>query len=144
MTTTNEKITQLMVSVQTSLHEHKKWGTMDAYFYNGGTGVVLLCTTLATYLPDSQTSVAHWLPQVLTGMATFWVALDRALTFGPRWRFHLSQKSGYRRVLDKLTLCDALSGTERENCLRQAIELLDGVRSQEPDMPGVGVSGAKN
>lgn len=136
----DQQIAQLRQDVQHSLDEHKKWGSWDAYFYNGGTGIVLLCTTLATYLPDTQTQIANWLPQVLTAIATFWVALDRALTFGSRWRFHLSQKYGYRRILDRLSFYSTIPTPEREKHIKETLMQLDIVRSQESDMPGIGVT----
>ncbi len=134
-------IDELTESVKSNLAEHKKWGTWDAYLYNAGTGVVLLFSGLATYLPSSDVSFSEWLPPILTGLVTFWVALDRALTFGPRWKFHLTQSSGYRRVLDQIAVYSVLPNDERPAQLKKIVAQLDLVRSQEPGMPGIDVDG---
>ena len=136
----NKQSSVLIENVKASYAEHKKWGSWDAWLYNGGTGVVLLCTTLATFIPSAETSISTWLPQILTAFATFWVALDRALTFGLRWRFHLTQKSGYRRILDKIDYHSSLPEKNRDEYMSQIVVQLDLIRSQESDMPGIGVN----
>ncbi|MEQ5810082.1 hypothetical protein J3369_21935 [Alteromonas sp. NFXS44] len=136
-----DMIGELAESVKSSLSEHKKWGTLDAYLYNAGTGIVLLCSGIATYLPSVGDGTSEWIPPILTGLVTFWVALDRALTFGPRWKFHLTQRSGYRRVLDQIAIYSALPDNEKPTQLKKIVAQLELVRSQEPGMPGIDVAG---
>ena len=134
----DESINDLKSNVELSLKKHKKWGTWDAYLYNGGTGVVLLCTTLATFIPNLEYGYSEWLPQVLTAFATFWVALDRALTFGPRWRFHIKQRAEYRRILDRFIFYPTLPDNEKAQYLKETISQLEIVRAEESGIPGVG------
>ena len=143
MSDSEKPIENLKSEIESSLKTHKKWGTWDAYLYNGGTGIVLLCTTLATFIPDLEASVSEWLPQVLTAFATFWVALDRALTFGPRWRFHITQRAAYRRILDRFSFYPTLPEDEKAQYMKETISQLEIVRAEESGIPGVGVGGGK-
>ena len=132
-----KEVRAIKQNVEKSIAEHKKWGSWDAYLYNGGTAVVLLCTSLATYIPAAKNPGLSWIPPILTGLATFLVALDRALAFGPRWKFHLTQSAGYRRILDRIEIYPSIDQDNRQKHLEKLLSLLDVVRSQEPNMPGV-------
>jgi hypothetical protein len=130
-------IDAMRVDVTKHVSDHAKWGSWDAWFYNGGTAVVLLCTSIATYLPASGSKAASWLPPILTGFATFWVALDRALVFGPRWRYHLAQASRYRAIHDLLLAYHGVPDPDKPAAMKKLLSQLEAARGKESTMPGV-------
>jgi hypothetical protein len=130
-------IDAMRAEVRKHADDHTKWGAWDAWFYNGGTVVVLLCTSLATYLPAADSPVAKWLPQVMTGFATFWVALDRALLFGPRWRFHLTQASRYRAIDVQLIAHHGVPEPDKPAAMKKILNQLEVAHKRDSAMPGV-------
>ena len=111
----------------------------DSIYYNGGTIAVLLATTVATLLPTG--FHPGWVPRVLTGLATFLVALERALNFGARWRYHREMQASYENLLGlidfyvatKETLPDAEGKRLRVTILAQLVAL----QRLEANIPGV-------
>src|SRR5437870_503029 len=57
----------------------------DPVMFNGGTILVLLLTTLATLLPSTTYT---WAAPLCSALAGLFVAMERALGFGARWRYH--------------------------------------------------------
>lgn len=126
------KLNALKARLPGAKKEHQIKCTLDSLFYNGGTAVVLLATTLATVWTSARWP---WLPKALTAFATFWVALDRGLNFGRRWRFHLEMKNGYRMIEDMIDYYEYVPENKKEAYLESIWQELKVIRSKEPGMP---------
>lgn len=118
--------------------EHSTW--WDSFLYNGGTFAVLAATTAATFLPAEPTSWP-WLPKALTGFATFWIALERALSFGSRWRFHRELRRCYQSLVDRIDLYLAtrslVPAEEQQRQLREIWDELRNLQQREGHIPGL-------
>jgi hypothetical protein len=141
---TNDKeasLEGLRVHLHKCIDEHSKRKT-DAILYNGGTVAVLLATSTATLLPDNLGRF-FWIPKVLTGFAAFWVALERALSFGARWRFHVEMLNGYRTIEDMIDFYKLLPADERPKYLQDIFRELYTLRRREAGIPGSGVGASQ-
>jgi hypothetical protein len=124
----------LKAKLAISIKEHSKRCFLDSFFYNGGTVAVLLATTAATVLPDN---LGNWflIPKALTAFATFWVALERILNFGARWRFHLGMKNAYKVVEDMIDYSEHLPENKREEYIQSIWQELMILRRRETGIP---------
>lgn len=62
---------------------------IDPIMFNGGTVIVLGLTALATFLPTLlATGQAVWAAPLCSAVAGLFIAMERALGFGARWRYH--------------------------------------------------------
>src|SRR5580698_1249779 len=73
---------------------------LDATLYNWGVVAALAVTGGATIVgsfaaESSGYLVAAWVGPLLSGLATIWVGIDRALQWGPRWMFNRAQWAAY-------------------------------------------------
>src|SRR5689334_5772528 len=68
-------LTQIENEAQQSIREHRRAMFGDGIWYNGGTGLILLATSFATFAPNLVTKDYSWIVQALTALATFLVAL---------------------------------------------------------------------
>ncbi len=123
-------------------HWIAKW--TDSIFYNWGIVAVFLATAAATILPSEagQQLVGVPIPRLLTGFATFWIAVERGLAFGLRWRFHLHMEQEYLTLRDRIDHCRHLSGSRREECEKKIVEDFVEVREREHLLPGIGTPDA--
>src|SRR5689334_7189341 len=102
----------------------------DAWYYNGGTFLVLLFTSAASLMP----SIAEDYPrlivtgQILAAAAAILVGTERSLSFGARWRYHREMKSAYDSLLDMLEYIPILPESERNKYLAEFWEELKLVR----------------
>ena len=88
---------------QRALESARKHGPrLDGNLYNGGTILVLLCTSAAAFLYPADLGSWSFVPAALSGLAAFLVAMERALNFGARWRYQLAQQAGYEHVVDQI------------------------------------------
>lgn len=121
--------------------EHAKYRTWDAWYYNGITAIVLLCTALLATLPPGQEgSVLYWLSKVFAVLSMFLVALDRTLGFGPRWRFHIEMENSYRILLDQILALQTVEPKDATQPLNELRISLASVRAREHNIPGVSAS----
>src|SRR5206468_396252 len=88
-------ISSLRETLVKELKEHSP--TMDSIYHNGGTLLALMATGAATIIPASY---SFWI-KVSAAIATFIIALTRALDFGGRWRWHIEMKNGYQALIDR-------------------------------------------
>jgi hypothetical protein len=114
--------------------EHHSARRLDSFLFNGGTAAVLLATTSVALLVSGDVNI--WVPRALSAFAAFWVGLERALSFGYRWRFHLEMENGYLRVLDLIDLHEVLPESEREPNLARITQELGYLRQRESGIPG--------
>lgn len=135
----NEKndvaVSKLRRHLEQSIKEHSHG--VDSALYNGGTAAVILATALATFLPDLE-GLWSWLPRTLTAFAAFWIALERALNFGARWRFHVEMKSGYRAILASLDILELVPEEDRAEYVESLRHDLLVLHRREAALPGVG------
>lgn len=136
-----EDITGLKADLEKSVNEHST--TVDAFLYNGGTVAILLATTVATLIPGNHANLIL-LAKILTGFAAFWIALERTLNFGSRWRFHLELKHGYQKVLSKIARYEHSphdTTTETNNKFYLEIwDEYDALQTKESLIPGISLS----
>lgn len=95
MTTPDEAIIKLRAELDKDVKAHSPTG--DSIYHNGGTVVALAATATATLLPMS---LSIW-AKVASAIATFVIALSRALDFGGRWRWHIQMRNAYRALIDR-------------------------------------------
>lgn len=110
----------------------------DSFLHNGGTAVALAATATATVLPVQYSIWAR----VASAVATFVIAVARALDFGARWRWHLAMQNKYQTLLDCLDLAAALPETERAKSLQDIYQRLSALRARENTIPGSGLPAA--
>lgn len=118
--------------VEECMKEHKPG--FDSALYNGGTLAVILFTAAATFLFGLD--AWSWIPRVLTGIAAFWIAMERALNFGARWRFHLEMKKGYEMILVMINSMELLPEGERRTELEKIRRDFFGLLRRESAIPG--------
>lgn len=132
---------QYREDVKLMAEEHAKYRTWDAWYYNGITAVILLCTALlATLPPGTEGSILYWLSKLFAVLSMFLVALDRTLGFGPRWRFHIEMENAYRMLLDQIVALQALQPADLVTPLNDLRVSLAAVRAREHNIPGVSAS----
>jgi hypothetical protein len=125
-------------TVDEQIRHHYKCRSLDGTLYNSNTIVLLLCTSLVSCLPSSTEGWLYWLPKALAVASTFLIALDRALGFGPRWRFHIELENLYRTLNDQLLTIRTVETGDFESRLRDFRTTLAGVRARERGIPGAG------
>jgi hypothetical protein len=135
---------KLRESISQSIKAHRTG--FDGWMYNGGTVVILLLTGAVSVLSGKVVLVGdsfQWLPAVLSALAGLFVALERSLGFGPRWRFHTEMKAGYRTVSDMIDFYFIIPEEEKDQRTRIRNEIwqsLNALRSRESAIPNSGGS----
>jgi hypothetical protein len=129
---------RLRRSATAGLQQHERWSTINSVLYNAGTVLVIVCTGVATYVGLDESSKWHTLAPVLTGVATAWVAIDRALGFGPRWAFNRGVIGRYRTIIDELDLVSTMNEPDQRRKLADLAGDLRETRIRESTVPGLG------
>ncbi len=130
-------------SIDRSIASH---GTgLDGWMYNGGTILILVLTAAVSILSGNVIDIQSfkWLPSVLSALAGLFVALERSLGFGPRWRFHTEMKAGYQTVRDLIDYYFIIPEDEKDQKARIRSEIwqsLNALRSRESALPTSGGS----
>jgi hypothetical protein len=132
-----EMIQQLKIRLKGAAELHDVW--LDPIFFNGGTILVLLLTTLATLLPSSNFS---WAAPLCSAIAGLFVAMERALGFGARWRYHREMRFSYESIIDMLDFFPVIPPLERPKYIRDIFASLYAVRSRESAIPNAGTHSA--
>ncbi len=132
----SDVIDQIKHRMGQDVSRHDGWA--DPVMFNGGTILVLVLTMLATFLPSNH---FPWGP-LCAGLAGLFVAMERALGFGARWRFHREMRSAYQAIIDMLEFIPFLPSSERPNYVRDIFAALYGVRSRESAIPNAGTIAA--
>lgn len=122
-------------TLERAIKSHRGWG--DSVWHNGGTGVALAATTIATVLPVNYSTWARG----AAGVATFIIAISRALDFGSRWRWHLDMRARYYVLLDRVNQVAVMPPDDRARVLAAIYGDLARVRAQELAIPGSGLNG---
>jgi hypothetical protein len=100
---------------------------------------VLLLTAAATFIPSIKNAPVYLAP-ICSGIAGFWIAAERALGFGARWRYHREMMSGYEGILDMLDFYQGLPTSEQPKYARDIFTALHALRSRESAIPNAGTS----
>ncbi|WP_445577854.1 hypothetical protein GKKCFE_11490 [Pseudomonas sp. E141] len=132
-----EMIKQLTARLKDASSLHNVWA--DPILFNGGTILVLLLTTLATLLP---TSAYGWAAPLCSALAGLFVAMERALGFGARWRYHREMRFSYESIIDMLDFFPAIPLSERPKYIRDIFAALYAARSRESAIPNAGTNSA--
>jgi hypothetical protein len=123
-------------AVKASKH-HDKWAGIDGWCYNGGTIVVIFLLFLAALLPAAA-GASLIASKLLAGLGAAWIAADRALQFGPRWRFHTEMRAGYEAAQLSITTFDANEPDAQPEAYRKIKESIDLLIERERTIPGIG------
>lgn len=132
-----EMIQQLKARLKVASSLHDVWA--DPILFNGGTILVLLLTTLATLLPSS---VFGWAAPICSALAGLFVAMERALGFGARWRYHREMRFSYESIIDMLDFFSAIPISERSKYIRDIFAALYAARFRESAIPNAGTNSA--
>ena len=132
-------IESLRKRLQIAVAQHDGWA--DPIMFNGGTIVVMVLTGLATLLPTLVPKDAFpWAAPLCAAMAGLLVAMERALGFGARWRYHREMRSSYESIVDMLEFYPILPLSERPKYARDIFAALYAVRSRESAIPNAGAN----
>jgi rhamnogalacturonyl hydrolase YesR len=134
MATAEEAIQGLREGLNKNIKRHASWS--DSLYLNGGTVLALAATGTATLLPSS---LSMW-AKIASAMATFVIALSRALNFGGRWRFHVQMSNAYQGLLDRVNQLDVLPEGERNAAAAKIFDDLVKLRTKENARPGAGAA----
>jgi hypothetical protein len=116
---------------------------IDPWMFNGGTILVLALTALATFLPTALSAgQATWAAPLCSAIAGLFIAMERALGFGARWRFHKEMENAYVAILDMLDFYPLLPESEKPKYARDIFGALYAVRSRESAIPNSGTNAA--
>jgi len=132
--TFEEAINKLRYELERSVSAHSTRG--DSFFHNGGTAIALAATGTATLLPSS---LSIW-ARVASAIATFVIAISRALDFGGRWRWHLQMRNSYTALIDRVNELEVLPEADRPAAAEKIYEDLVALRTKENAIPGAGVA----
>lgn len=127
----------LKTRLTTARDKHKNHGSGDAWRFNGGTIIALLCTTGAT-LVATFTGAPTWLAPVVTAVATVLIAIERALGWGARWRYHSELENAYECLIDMIDFYPFVPPSDRGKYAQDIIAALYAVRSRESAIPNAG------
>ena len=132
-------ISTLRERLTAAVAQHDGWA--DPLMFNGGTILVLILTGLATLLPSVvEKGSFAWAAPMCAALAGLFVAMERALGFGARWRFHREMKSAYESIVDMLEFYPILPASERPKYARDIFTSLYAVRSRESAIPNAGTN----
>jgi hypothetical protein len=136
-----EVVARLRERLQKAVTDHDGWA--DPVAFNGGTILVLALTALATLLPSAiPDGEVKWAAPLCSALAGLFVAMERALGFGARWRYHREMKSAYESIIDMLEFYPILPVAERPKYARDIYASLYAVRSRESAIPNAGTNAA--
>jgi hypothetical protein len=125
-------LVQLRGEIQRNVGRHS--ARSDSIYHNGGTVLALAATAAATIIPSE-----HFIwAKVCAAVATFIIAVTRALDFGGRWRFHIEMQASYVALLDRLDEIDFLPESERLAAIKRIFDTLERLRAREGGIPGAG------
>ena len=129
-----DRVEYLKDELTQAIKEHSP--VADSWLHNGGTAVALAATTAATIIPTSSPTLA----KVTAGIATFVIAISRALDFGGRWRWHIAMRARYAALLNRVEEMVVLPADEQLAAVKDVFNQLVALRGEEDRIPGAGDS----
>lgn len=134
----DDTIKHLRDTLSAAMRKHSPKG--DSFYHNGGTVLALAATGAATIIP---TSHAVW-AKIAAAIATFIIALARALDFGGRWRWHIEMRNAYQGLIDRTDELNVLPDADRLAAIKTIYDRLEKLRVRENGIPGAGGTAAAN
>jgi hypothetical protein len=118
-----------------SIKEHATW---DGFWYNGFTALSLVLAAFSSVAAN----YPNWavLVSIASAVAGLCIALERALGFGARWRFHMEMKNAYRNLQDGVSFEALLPAARKEAFLNDWWARLVYLRNRESLLPNTGGS----
>lgn len=125
---------QIKERLEKSVKEHA--AVWDGWVFNGGIILTLCLTAAAAMCSAYSRSLAG---AVLSAVAGVFVAIERSLSFGARWRFHEELRNGYRSIIDMIDFATLMpEGPEKQKYNKDIWTALYALRSRESAIPGSG------
>jgi hypothetical protein len=90
--------------------------------------------------PALRTCVPNWIAPLFAGLAGVFVAMERALGFGARWRYHCDMYYGYDAIIDMLAFYPVVPPNEQSKYARDIYTALYALRSRESAIPNAGTN----
>lgn len=133
-------VERLRRHIQSGIQENDP--RLDSVLYNGGTVVAFAATVIvsASFWPPEY----NWIGQVLSAIAAFLIAIERALNFGARWIFHRKIRLKYEALMARLDIAESLDTAMRTAKIEGIVadlELIKAVEGEIPPGPGLSKSG---
>lgn len=113
----------------------------DGFWYNALTILSLVLSGFAS-VAATYTDYSTWV-SAASAVAALCIALERALGFGARWRFHTEMKNAYRTLQDGIDFYSALPDGRKEAFLNDWWARLIALRNREGQIPNSGGSEQK-
>jgi len=137
-TLTPELILKLSTRLTNAQNKHANW--IDPLMFNGSTILVLALTAGAAFIPSLGETTPKWIAPLCAGLAGVFVAMERALGFGARWRYHRDMYYGYAAIIDMLEFYPAIPPAEQSKYGRDIFSALYALRSRESAIPNAGTN----
>lgn len=112
---------------------------IDPIMFNGSTILILVLTATAAFMPSID-GAPKWVTPLCAGLAGVFVAMERALGFGARWRYHRDMYYSYSAIIDMLEFYSVVPSTEQSKYVRDIFTALYAVRSRESAIPNAGAT----
>ncbi len=132
-----EFLEKLKARLTTARDKHADHGSGDAWRFNGGTIIALVCTSGAT-LVAAFAGAPAWLAPTVTAIATVIIAIERALGWGARWIYHSDLENAYECLIDMIDFYPFVPASDRGKYAQDIIAALYAVRSRESAIPNAG------
>lgn len=79
----------------------------------------------------------------MAAAAGVFVAAERSLAFGARWRFHEEMRNRYNALIDQIEFIQYLPATERAKYLQEIWASLYALRARDAAIPGTGAASVR-
>lgn len=123
--------------ISDSINEHNRTQTLDAILYNGAVFLAITATSSAAMFANNL-----GLAKILSGIGALLVALERALSWGGRWRYERQMRNNYLVIQAKINFFENLPSTfsdeEKKKIFQEVYSELYDLRKREGDKPGSG------
>jgi hypothetical protein len=131
--------TEMKGRIKESIKEHDRELVRDSYVYHISLFIAFAFSGAAAVMPATEDYI--WLTKILSAIAAFVIALDRAANWAGRWVYHREMKSEYLILEAKIhffdNICESLPDTEREKYRNELYSDLYAIRRKEIQIPGV-------
>lgn len=136
-------IEEIRIRVEQEAGKNGSAAAFNNALYNYGWVVASACSILAGFLGETDAlSLPDWVGPIMGMVAAIWIAIDKRLSFGDRWKFHRGLAQSYAGLTDRLILLvdESDPGKQREG-LEQVVADLKTVRTESRNIPGAGSPG---
>ena len=120
-----------------SINDHNRTQTLDAILYNGAIFLAITSTSSAAMFAEN----LH-LVKILSGIGALLIALERALSWGGRWRYERQMRNNYLIIQAKINFFENLppsfSDEEKKKIFQEVYADLYELRKLEGNKPGSG------